>query len=351
MKKLSRKQKARLVRLSKKHFFKYLKRVSVKNKIVLKTVMIPENLCFLRNKKKTLQFFEEFREKFIRPSSEERYLLDFCNLKYISQAASLVLLSEIDRAWKVNKKKIKTRKAKMLPIFSELREMGFFKLLNAYFKNNPYPNITDKKYIQFKANSGDVGEIIDQVRNAVCEESPEEISSEIRVKIHSALLESMNNVVAHAYSEKFNHVIKYPFLDRRWWISGYVDKSAKEVLVQFYDQGVGIPETIRPQLKEKFLQRLVSKVSNNESQAIVYATKKGVTTTGDKHRGKGLPQIIDAIKTTQKGQLHIMSHHGDVRVVYDNKSSKLKFYKKDSKISLRGTLIQWKVSAKEINEW
>jgi hypothetical protein len=72
------------------------------------------------------------------------------------------------------------------------------------------------------------------------------------------------------------------------------------------DLGIGIPERMRqafPQL-------------TNDEEALREATKEGVTSTGEAHRGIGYQWVIDGMKETQvpAGELRIWSGHGRFRV-------------------------------------
>ncbi|MEI6729945.1 MAG: hypothetical protein WCL30_01695 [Pseudomonadota bacterium] len=159
---------------------------------VYEIIRLPVGLDFSTNKIATLEFFKSFREKFLIEDKDA--YLDFSKLLGISPAASIVLLAEIYRCWKLKGKKIVARS-----ISNKLRHVfkatGFVALLEAdlHIPENSRKS-SSKKYIKFVSGLEDDGELADKIRNAVGNHNIS-ISEEIRHKIYSGLLGSVEKFI------------------------------------------------------------------------------------------------------------------------------------------------------------
>jgi hypothetical protein len=308
-------------------------------------IIIPTQLDFSDHKEETLKFIRMFRESALAPI--EKFRLNFGKLEGISPAASIVLLAEIYRCWKLNKKKVPASPIQRCKIAGQLEEMGFYELLEAprVRLNLPLPSQEENKvYIKFATAVKDDGLQADKIRKAVFEECPESFSEESRDKIYRGLLECMSNVSRHAYSEAYKAYIDFPHSDRRWWMSGYVDKTKGEVLIQFFDQGAGISNTLLTRTGEKISHTLGSLVDKNPHATLIKrATEEGQSGTKQPNRGKGLPEIVNVTKNNH-GRLRIISHKGEYKIYNENGS--FEEILEDNPLSLGGTLIQWRVSAR-----
>ena len=353
MRKLSAKQKQYQLRRGllrhRKQRTRFINKITIKQnkEIEISTsnyIILPKSLNFAQCCDETLLFFKKFRH--IALVRKERVRLDFSQIKNISPAASIVLLAEIYRCWKFNDVKVMAVNSKDCKIASQLYQMGFYSLLEApvpRLRKNKSARAKFTRYISFETATTNVGDLADKVRDAVFEQCPESFSEETKDKIYKGLLECMSNVSNHAYDEKFEKHIENAYNDRRWWLSGYVDKRKNEVMIQFFDQGAGISNT----LPTKFTERVWNAFSfKKDSEIIELATKLGESATKEPHRGKGLPQIIDVIKETKNGSLRIMSEQGECKVQID-KNNEIHNELRDFNYSLGGTLIQWKVSDNE----
>lgn len=313
----------------------------------LHKIDIPQQLDFSDNQEQTLKFFSDFRV--IALSEPKLVILNFSKLEGISPAASIVLLAEIYRCWKLRKKKVYSSPIRKCKIARILQDTGFYQLLeapHAEIKDDLPPEDASKVYIEFATAVQDDGRLADKIRKAVLEECPDTFPKECRDKIYRGLLECMSNVSRHAYEDKYKNHIPYPFNDRRWWVSGYVDKTKGEVLIQFYDQGAGIPNTLLTRLGEQITQSLGALLNEHPNATVIQqATEMGQSGTKKPYRGKGLPEIVDVIKTTKQGRLRIISHKGEYKIY--NKNGITEPILNDNSISLDGTLIQWKVSARD----
>lgn len=304
---------------------------------------LPAEMDFDNHKLPTLNFITDFRKLAIL--EQKRVRIDFTNLSSISPAASLVLVAEIYRCWKVSKKKVMATSISKCKVANYLDNIGFYALLDV---RNPkirhaLPETEKAKiYLPFATEIKDNGQLADELKQKIIEQCPNSLPDNLREKIYRGMLESMSNVSRHAYDEKYANHIKYKYLDKRWWLSGYVDKANGDILIQFYDQGAGIPNTLLASKMEKVKHTLSFK-SSPKASLIQAATQEGRSGTREHYRGKGLPEIVDAIKTSQKGKLSIISNEGEYKIFNEGGETKEELI--DNNISLNGTLIQWRFEA------
>jgi hypothetical protein len=355
MKKISSFQKNAIVKYALKKRLRALKRRAylrgapcseyhkVKGKLY-RNIILPTEMDFSKNKHRTLEFIKKFRE--VALVEKALFRLNFNHLKHLSPSASIVLLAEIYRCWKINGVKVHSTPINSCKLSKTLEAMGFYELLETSYlkvKRTQLEKDKTKVYIKFATAVKDDGRLADEIREAVINESPTLLSMESRDRIYRGLLECMSNVSRHAYGEEYVKFINYPNDERRWWLSGYVDKNKGEVLIQFYDQGAGIPNTLLTRRGERFTQKVKTFVANNPEGALIKrATEMGQSSTKKAHRGKGLPEIVNVIKNTT-GRLKIISHRGEYKIYNENGIITEEY--KDSPLSLNGTLIQWRVKA------
>jgi len=308
----------------------------------------PNCLDFSHNKQETLDFFRKFREEaFGDNKPAEKISLDLRELEDISPAASIVLLAEVYRIWKIRNEKIQAKPIRNVKIAKILQESGFYDLLESNHKKIHHKLPVDEKgkvYIKFATAVKDDGEIADKIRTAVFDVFSKNILPEqYKNRIYNGILECMSNVSNHAYAEKYIKYIKYPDAGRRWWISGYVDKISCSMFIQFYDQGAGIPNTLLAKRTEKLANAFNSVVAKNPISSIIKeATEIGKSGTKEAYRGKGIGKMASVItESSNFGTLRIISHKGECKIV--KTSEGIKYELDDNSTSLDGTLVQWKI--------
>ena len=147
----------------------------------------------------------------------------------------------------------------------------------------------DINFLQFKR--GDLGD-----RNAgrLAKELREEIETLVGfgIKKHflfEGLSEAITNVGQHAYPAGEGYQI------RQWWVSASSDTRARELRVMFYDQGAGIPGTLRRWKLFELVKEAFS--SWTDSQKIEAAMEVGRSSSGLSERGKGLQNLVEFART------------------------------------------------------
>lgn len=260
--------------------------------------------------------------------------LDFNKIRHINSSSALMLAAEID-VWnsKVNNQLQPVYKKWDEKIKILLCEMGFFELL----KLTPLENrqSTNTTFLQFISGKKSEGEKAKELREKI----EGVIGKELEQKIHlfEGLLEAFTNTRQHAYQEDNSN--EYD----KWWITASYEKDNKKLVVSMYDRGDSIPATMKTGKKWLFLDErkyeedsTLIKIAMETS----FANKKTRSITDERHRGKGLKQLLTFIENT--GKLTIISKKGYCVFTSNAKGLETK-QKKELKYSLQGTLIEWEI--------
>lgn len=166
------------------------------------------------------------------------------------------------------------------------------------------------------------------------------ISRQSTDSLNIGISEAMNNAVEHAYVSRRPDGLGLHDTNRRhWYLFSRVGQiEGREVVtVVFCDLGVGIPVTL-PNTNPDWIQVLGRALMQDKSDgaAIQHAIKKGRTRTGETHRGRGLPQLLENVEKIPGSTLTILSNRGAYNYV-DGRS----WVPKDFSDSILGTLIAW----------
>ena len=115
----------------------------------------------------------------------------------------------------------------------------------------------------------------------------------------------------------------------RYWVAD------EKIQFVFLDTGDGIPATITINFFEKVAKLFGGNVTDAK---LISSALKGVyrSETGERHRGKGLPNIYDASKTDRISNLNIISGHGQCTV-----DESCTILESSSTINFAGTLFCW----------
>ncbi|WP_418460461.1 hypothetical protein ACNT8L_18265 [Brucella intermedia] len=319
----------------------------------------PANLCLEQNQQETLRYLAGIRSHGNRViTGKERYVkrrkgrkpqikgyTDFSGLNRISTAVAVVLTAEYDRIAKSNKETPPTVNLHEWPdsIFVKLRELGFFEVLGHLppQASNIVGNANTKTMQIIRAESNDDLGRIDEALLELTAFLDIPAGIDIVVDMNSAISEAISNMRHHAYPDEFP--LPYPHV-RSLWVSATVNRDLNSLTVVAYDQGATIPVTYpRIQRRDrvaKFLRRTVSRTPSFEFQYdgtyIRAAMKYGGSRTDQKHRGKGLPQMLDVLDRVGTGRMKVYSRGG-----WCERKADGKFNSNATNLSIGGTLIEW----------
>ncbi len=306
---------------------------------------VPEELDLFGGYESMMRLVKSIRRIALMERRRIRLVLD--NAKTIKPAAMLCLVSEIYRCRHIDSS---PRVTGTYPNDSKLKHVmqdtGFFDLLDV---RNPFPTLAVNyplEYIKVVSGVSAVGEDAHRLKGALLGDAikMDEVAS---AKLYRGLTEAMTNVVQHAYPKEIDATI--PRLRNRWWLVGHVDKKDRELMVMFFDQGVGIPETLPLKHPREYIQSLLSALKlteSNDGHMILAATRIGRTQTGDINRGRGLHDFRGFIDQCGGGSLRILSRRGSYTYLADGTEST-----RALNGNLGGTLIEWTVPLDKISNW
>jgi len=285
----------------------------------LPVLEFPETLSFEEKNQETRLFFHKLDEM-IR-EHKHGLMIKHAGLQNLSPAAALVLIAEM---YRLHREFPKHPKHCHLPedsqVFDLLGHLGYFN----YFPVSRWSS-TNNDLSRFyllhrrgeRVDPGAVKALLIHFEDEQILNIPE------RQALYAALVEYMQNVVDHAYPDSSKYC--------QWWLIGYRDSITHEISFCFYDQGVGIPETIRARLQGKILY-----LSRSDSELVRKAVESSNDLrTGDKNRGQGLPTLKRFVDSAGNTSLEIDS--AATRCTFNPTQTT----NSDTGIRFRGTLISW----------
>lgn len=322
-------------------------------------IHIPQYLDLAENYLEFLSLLE-----LIGRARQQRLIMyfDFSALERIDEGAALMLAAEIDTVDWLRRQKAGPRKKDQRwhpNVEQALLQFGFFDLLNVSNPPPPCAEVDAKRYVRFITDRRADGAHADQLRKSLASqidgENGEQTPSVLKIsqdptqrqKFYAALIEAMGNVANHAYvlGSEFDNTEIFG----RWWMGGSYDPVNKEFTAVFYDKGQGIPRSLQAQTALERLQRTMKRigVKGYDGFMIQAAMGLGRSRTGQRNRGKGLPQMRRMIADDQPGQMTIISGRGRYDYIRPAPNGRNKGTYFDLERPLNGTFILWKVQVPE----
>lgn len=308
-------------------------------------LVLPPEISFRTNYDDIVQLLEDLRDVVFNHHAP--VFLDFSQVRKISPAATLVLVAEVFRCRHLAPTfRVNGNYPNDPVIGQQLKDMGFYPLIKV---NNP-PAASQKpmpppqvEYIKFFTSNNVRASLAKQLRLALTK-GASAIRVEARHRMFEGLKEAMNNAIQHAYLRSVKP--RFPQMRDRWWMAGAIDRRNNELMVMFFDQGVGIPRTLprRHPKTFKIVQRLL-RLDDGPSARIKIAIRLGESSTGQSFRGKGLHDVREFVTLCREGQLRILSGSGEYVYNADGRDKLT-----DHPRSIGGTLIQWRVSQSSLVE-
>lgn len=282
----------------------------------------------------TNKFLSEIRDCVL---SDRKIFINFSETKFISAAAMLSFLAEVDVL--VTKSKFGTNAInfshpKEEKIESILNRVGFYDIVRKNKRTTKeFDDVSFWKY-----TSGICSEPM--LAKEMMVDIKREIEKSASRKLYRGFSEAMSNSVEHAYIDDLNHDEKEG--TAKWWTFAGIHN--KEIVVVICDKGVGIPKTLPKTQGFKILKNLISSlgfsITNVKDSTLIKAsTMLQETRTLQKNRGKGLNDIKSVIDSIGAGYMGIFSNYG--RYIYNGKTDKIKEILSDHKTSVNGTIIEW----------
>lgn len=326
----------------------------------------PEILCLSENFGETSLFLEKLRRKMLSRSHKNqawvRYpksgrgkptvpgYYDFSLIKKIGIGAALVLAAEYARASRLvgQNPTIVNIDTWEPSVFRTLFEIGFFETVGIQDTNiakilqYSEDTMTLKFFSGVREKTSEADLALAKLLEYAMPGQP--ASDDIMIPIVSAISEAMINVARHAYPE--DHSFRFRHVER-WWITGTASKLNRNITIAIYDQGATIPVTYTKHFWSDRLAEFLgvsddSRPFATDGKTIQAAAKFGSTSTNQPERGKGLPQMKEAVELCGDGSLRILSRGGEYLYTSDGQEKVF-----SHPISIGGTLIEWSINLPE----
>lgn len=329
-----------------------------------KPVFPPSPLCFDKNPAETLRYLDAlrrhsfarrgkkgfvYRPKRARAMPRIRSYASFEQLEEISTAAAVVMAADYERL---------SIKAKEIPptinldrwhpaVFRKLFQIGFFEIVGLSAAAESI-TLQDGDTMTMPIISGQNADDLIRVDEGL-KKLAEFLGlaggfpDEVGIPFLTAISEALANVTNHAYAPQFQTELPHV---GRFWISASADRSNHSLTIVVYDQGSTIPYTYPrigrlPQVA-RFLRTALRRQERhpyeNDGVYVRAALRYGGSRTDHAHRGKGFPQMLQALDKVGAGTVKIRSR-GGWSVRYPTK----RVVSGSEEHSIGGTLVEWNI--------
>lgn len=298
------------------------------------TLTVPKNFELNGSLVSTLKFLNTFRNSLLRKRTRN-ITIDHREMGVVDPPSALMLIAEIMRG-KHCSPKSKLRcflptndlVAEMLQKLDYWTIFGLERVHRSQTNEQFVMRLTDRRTIPQSAKDIIVG-FADCYR----------FSPQQQKVLYKGLVECMDNVMGHAYPSDNRR--QQLWLNRQWWMLAYKNLADKEVRLCFYDQGVGIPNTIRTRFRDR-----INPLRSDEDIIVDAVIEGNYSKTKEKTRGRGLPKLLEIIEGSEFfGELSIYSQRSHCRFF-----SSEHFFKNRLEEPLDGTLITWRLTANHENQ-
>lgn len=303
-------------------------------------IILPEILSFWDNYDETANALAAIRIFGL----QKRVPLEirFDRVKTLDPSATLALAAEIYRCRKLRIYRHGAFVTGNYPhsplVHAQLSDMGFFRLLEILdrpLSELPSAPKVRPLFLKFLTDTRVVGATVDAFVSII-EKHIVALNAVARGRLVGAIKEAMGNVNEHAYRVP----TAVQSMKRRWYMSSRINAENHEVMITLYDQGVGIPETLDPDLMETVRATLSGNTDRSlhitDGFAIKLSTEIWRTTTGQSGRGRGFRDMKRFIDNCTDGELRVLSNRGRYTYVRDHEVFD------DLSSSSGGTIIEWR---------
>lgn len=268
--------------------------------------------------------------------SHRRIVLNFFEVTSMAPEAAVALVAEIQRCREFSDPRtvITGTYPQSHDVAALLCDVGFFKALQV--REPPRPKtFTPRTYVQISRKNANIPSIADDLLE--CFEQVFDFYPADRKRLYVALQESIDNVFEHAYPADS----KAPHFLKEWWLLGYADRDLGTISFTFYDQGAGIPATIKGRQPDR-IKAALSRWT--DGHWIRRAIDRGVSRHDSKRRGHGLQRLREFINEIDvEGSLRVVANRGLTRFTRDGGSVVGTITEE-----LNGTLVVWQLRGVDV---
>lgn len=336
---LKRKQKKRMRQLTRKKNNHYSipngKVKTLKNKKEPYALEVPKIFSLSENSNETVKFFDKVFDVIKKCEKGNKLFFNLSSVERVTPDAIMYLIAVVNNAKIVQAFRIQCSGS--LPRNDEARQLiekvGFFDYVKV---NGKIPKTKDPDRIRIMQGFESSGLTTSIICDFVNEKM--DINSKLATKrLYPLLVEMMTNVKQHAYKDSSSTMIP------KWYV--YVENCESDIQFIFLDSGSGIPNTIR----KNWTERLKDFINGDKDEpTYIEAALKGAfrTETNQGYRGKGLPEIYNAVTNPQNrlSQMTIISGHARCDIL-TNEIKKEYIYN-----SFEGSLFMWRFKKGDVGE-
>lgn len=320
-------------------------------------VCAPRVLSYSQNSVETLSFFDDlkaaiFTTETCKVKGETRrkgMRLQLSGIESISLPCAVVLSAELKR-WTMHTEGVPNlldygqwdrRVRSLLVHLGTLKHLGIKKRSYQRYADETFPG----QVILVELTSAEVqdGEKVAQLQEDLMTLAD---FFEPKKYIFRALLEATNNAIEHAYDEDIE--LKYfNFKGKRWYATASYDPSKDSLRFFVYDQGVGIPASLRSkQFWKSQVENMLDALglTDHDTDTIDAAFELGKTRTEKDERGKGLKDMQNVVQKADAGYIRVISGRGDYTL---HSSGRVDKRRHGSHIG--GTLVEWCIPIHALN--
>lgn len=264
------------------------------------------NVSSKKNRRYTLRFLDKFRKHVI--DNKGSVTIDLSNLKYILPAAAILLIAEFDRAKRIvgSDFRVILSPSETPRINQLLDQIGFSALCDQKLSDTEVDQADDELVRHWRFATGI--RINDQTKRAFVEIQGR-LAPALQDGIWVGISEAIGNSALHAYVEP-RGTDTGRLGTKRWWMLSQVKDGVLAVTVA--DLGIGIPRSLPLKWPQSTLKNLMDRIrgKGSDERAIKAALEVGASSTGESHRGNGLPQIWQKIRNEKNAKISIYSNRG-----------------------------------------
>lgn len=286
-----------------------------------------------------------------KPERRQQLVVDLRSCEYISISAALVLVAELDILRLRHPQRITGIDPGPGAARQTLLAVGFHQYLRYLPPEGARTkDVVGNMTVQLRTGGlEETGEKLPEAAIAIAEilrscYDEDDVNAR-QESINRAINEGLLNIRQHAYNSTNPGAEKSdaPQNERRWWALGIVMKSTNTLALVVYDRGVGIPNTLKPNVRE-FGRRLIQGRSKDEASllaALQYGRTSRQDESGEKlSGGNGLPAILELISHYQGSQI-IVESGGARYIKYNNSAHADAELCEAVEPPLDGTLVVW----------
>lgn len=328
-----RRQKKRMRQLSrrKKHHYSLPKeKQNTVRKNMSKRLLVPCNFSISQHTDDTVLFFVSTFDAIKGCKKGDDLFFDMKEVEFIDPGAIMYLIAVINNAKHVRLLRLKCSGNFPNNVIAQnvIEKVGFYDYVKV-----PGRKIVSKDPNRIRILHGREPNV--EITSSICDFVNEKMNSETKLltkRLYPILIELMTNVRQHAY--RYGSSTMNP----EWYV--YVENLESEIRFVFLDSGMGIPNTVRKNwveiLKDSFGMLLGDRGDPDYIEAALQG--KFRTETRQENRGKGLPEIYNAVvsRNSRFKEMLVISGRGKCRVGIDGRIEKTYI-----EGTFEGTMFMW----------